>query len=336
VDYAFWGGVVPGNAGELAPMVEAGAMGFKCFLVPSGVDEFPHADRAVLEQAMPVLARLGVPLLVHAELDDGHAPPEGDARAYRSYLASRPRRWEDEAIRMMIALCRAHRCRVHIVHLSSSDALADIARARQEGLPFSVETCPHYLTFAAEEIPDGATHFKCAPPIREADNRERLWRGLSAGDISLVVSDHSPCTPALKRLEQGDFAHAWGGIASLQFSLPAVWTGARAHGLGLEDVARWMCRATAELAGLGGVKGAIAPGYDADLIVFDPEATFTVQPEHVLHRHRLTPYAGRTLSGRVEMTFVRGQQVYARGEFLEEPCGQRLMRQGRGRTEGKA
>ena len=326
VDHAFWGGVVPDNGGELERLVEAGAMGFKCFLVPSGVDEFPHVDRAVLERVMPVLARLGVPLLVHAELADGEAPPEGEVRSYRGYLASRPRRWEDEAIRMMLELCRETGCRVHIVHLSSADALPDIARARWERLPFSVETCPHYLTFAAEEIADGATHFKCAPPIREAENRERLWRGLAEGYIGQVVSDHSPCTPALKRLREGDFGLAWGGIASLQFSLPAVWTGARARGLGLADVVRWMCQAPAELAGLEGVKGAIAPGHDADLVVFDPEATFTVESSRVLHRHSLTPYEGRTLSGRVEMTFLRGQRIYDRGGFPMEPRGQRLRR----------
>jgi allantoinase len=331
VDIAFWGGVVPDNGGELERLVEAGVMGFKCFLVPSGVDEFPHVDRRVLERAMPVLARLGVPLLVHAELADAEVPAEGDARSYRSYLESRPRRWEDEAIRMMVELCGKHRCHVHIVHLSSSDALEDIARARREGLPFTVETCTNYLSFAAEEIPDGATHFKCAPPIREAENRERLWRGLAEGHIGLVVSDHSPCTPALKRLREGDFAQAWGGIASLQFSLPSVWTGARTRGLGLADVARWMCRAPAELVGLEGVKGVIAPGYDADLVVFDPEATFTVEPSLVLHRHPITPYAGRTLSGRVEMTFLRGERIFTRGDFPREPRGQRLRRRAGGR-----
>ena len=333
IDHGFWGGVVPGNTSELERMVAGGAIGFKCFLVPSGVDEFPHSDRAALDQAMPVLARLGVPLLVHAELADSDETPQGDVRLYQSYLESRPRRWEDSAIRMMIELCRKHRCQVHIVHLSSSDALPDIARARREGLPFSVETCPHYLTFASEEIPNGATHFKCAPPIREGENRERLWRGLAEGDIQLVVSDHSPCTPALKKLEAGDFAHAWGGIASLQFSLPAVWTGARAHGLSLVDVARWMCRAPAALTGLTGVKGAIAPGHDADLVVFDPEATFTVQPENVLHRHRITPYAGHTLHGRVEMTFLRGHRIYAHGEPHGPPQGQSLRRRTRARVE---
>lgn len=331
IDYGFWGGVIPGNAGELGGMIDAGVTGFKCFLIHSGVDEFPHVTREDLERAMPILARRGVPLIVHAEMTPDERPPQGDTRTYRSYLESRPRRWEDDAIRMMIELCREHRGRVHIVHLSSSDALPDIAAARREGLPFGAETCPHYLTFDAEHIPDGATYLKCAPPIREAENREKLWEGLGRGDIDMVVSDHSPCTPGLKHLDRGDFAAAWGGIASLQFSLPAVWTGAKARGHGLESLVRWMCQNPARLTGLDGVKGSIAPGADADLIVFDPEATFTPEPSRVLHRHSLTPYAGRALVGVVERTYVRGQQVQARGEFTKRPVGQWVRRPGTSR-----
>jgi allantoinase len=275
---------------------------------------------------MPLLARRGVPLIVHAELTPDERPPQGDTRTYRSYLASRPRRWEDDAIRMMVELCRKHRGRVHIVHLSSSDALPDIAAARREGLPFSAETCPHYLTFDAEHIPDGATYLKCAPPIREAENREALWAGLARGDIDMVVSDHSPCTPALKHLERGDFAAAWGGIASLQFSLPAVWTGMRARGHGLEELVRWMCRQPARLIGLEGVKGTLAPGADADLLVFDADATFTPEPSGVLHRHALTPYTGRALQGVVEQTFVRGIPAFTRGEVPPRPTGHWVRR----------
>jgi allantoinase len=328
IDYGFWGGVIPGNAGELDAMIDAGVTGFKCFLIHSGVDEFPHVTREDLDRAMPILARRGVPLIVHAEMTPDERPPQGDTRTYRSYLESRPRRWEDDAIRMMIELCRKHRGRVHIVHLSSSDALPDIAAARRDGLPFGAETCPHYLTFDAEHIPDGATYLKCAPPIREAENREKLWEGLARGDIDMVVSDHSPCTPGLKHLDRGDFAAAWGGIASLQFSLPAVWTGARARGHGLESLVRWMCQNPARLTGLEGLKGSIAPGADADLIVFDPEATFTPEPSRVLHRHSLTPYAGRALVGVVERTYVRGQQVQARGEFTKRPVGEWVRRPG--------
>jgi allantoinase len=331
IDYGFWGGVIPGNAGELDGMVDAGVTGFKCFLIHSGVDEFPHVTREDLERAMPILARRGVPLIVHAELTEQEHPPQGDTRTYRSYLQSRPRRWEDDAIRMMVELCRKHRGRVHIVHLSSSDALADIAAAKQEGLPFSVETCPHYLTFDAEHIPDGATHLKCAPPIREAENREKLWAGLGRGDIDMVVSDHSPCTPSLKHLDRGDFAAAWGGIASLQFSLPAVWTGMCERGYGLQELVRWMCRHPARLIGLEGVKGTLAPGADADLLVFDPDATFTPEPSGVLHRHPLTPYTGRTLHGVVERSFVRGLPVYTRGEPMLPPAGQWVRRPGMAR-----
>ncbi|NTX00441.1 allantoinase AllB [Myxococcus sp. CA040A] len=322
VDHGFWGGVIPGNANELEALIDAGVAGFKCFLCPSGVDEFPPADRAVLDVAMPILARRGIPLIVHAELESPLAEADaGGPRTYRAYLESRPRRWEQDAIRMMVELARQHRCRVHIVHLSSADALPLLADARREGLDVSVETCPHYLSFTAEEIEDGATHFKCAPPIREAENRERLWAGLARGDIELVVSDHSPCTPALKLLERGDFSAAWGGIASLQLSLSAVWTEARKRGHGLETLARWMCEAPAKLVGLHGTKGTLAPGADADLLVFDPEATFIVEPTRLQHRHPLTPYAGRTLSGVVETTFLRGMKIYERGQPFPRPSG---------------
>ncbi len=327
VDHAFWGGVIPGNAGELEALIDAGIAGFKCFLCPSGVDEFPPATREVLEVAMPILARRGVPLIVHAELESPVEAPAGvNPRTYRGYLESRPKRWEDDAIRMMVELARKHRGRVHIVHLSSADALPLFREARREGLDVSVETCPHYLTFTAEEIEDGATHFKCAPPIREAENRERLWAGLAQGDIQLVVSDHSPCTPALKHLERGDFGAAWGGIASLQLSLPAVWTEAKRRGLGLEQLARWMCEAPAKLVGLAGVKGSLVPGADADLVVFDPEATFTVEPQQLQHRHPLTPYARRTLHGVVEGTYLRGVKIFERGQPFSSPRGNWVRR----------
>ncbi|SEU34148.1 allantoinase AllB [Stigmatella erecta] len=329
IDYGFWGGVIPGNGAELEAMAGAGVTGFKCFLIHSGVDEFPHTTREDLERALPVLARCGVPLIVHAELTPDEKPPQGDTRTYRSYLESRPRQWEDDAIRMMVELCRKHRTRVHIVHLSSSDALPDIAAARREGLPFSVETCPHYLTFDAEHIPDGATFLKCAPPIREAENREKLWEGLARGDIDMVVSDHSPCTPALKHLDKGDFSAAWGGIASLQFSLPAVWTGMRERGHGLEALVRWMCRHPARLIGLEGTKGGLTPGADADLLVFDPDATFTPEAAHVRHRHKLTPYAGRALHGVVERTYLRGEPVYTEGAFAARPGGRWVRRPGK-------
>ncbi|TBR21063.1 allantoinase AllB [bacterium] len=325
VDYGFWGGVVPGNAGELAPMAAEGALGFKCFLVPSGVDEFPHVREADLKAAMPVLAKLGLPLLVHAELE-GPCGPAGPWRRYAGYLASRPRDWEDRAVRLMVRLCRETGCRVHIVHLSSSGALAEVAAAKKEGLPFTVETCPHYLTFCAEDIEDGQTPFKCAPPIREAENREKLWDALRSGLIDMVVSDHSPCTPALKDLEGGDFQKAWGGIAGLQFSLSAVWTGMKARGLGLGELAHLMSRTPAHFAGLAARKGGLAFGKDADLVVFDPEATLTPQPFGVLHRHPVTPYCGRPLSGAVRTTYLRGVPVYDGGTFPGGPSGRPAVR----------
>ena len=317
IDFGLWGGVVPGNLAALEPMARAGALGFKAFLCHSGVEEFPRAGLADLERALPVLARAGVPLLVHAELADLETPPEGDARAYSSYLRSRPASWEVNAVRAMIALCRTHRAAVHIVHLSAADALEDIARAKDEGLPFTVETCPHYLTFAAEDIEAGATHFKCAPPIRERENRERLWEAVGSGLIDLVVSDHSPCTPSLKKLDSGDFAGAWGGISGLQLSLSAVWTGFASHGLALETLSERMSQRTAKLAGLGGRKGSLRKGYDADLVVFAPEEVFTVRAEDLRHRHKVTPYLGRALRGRVQQTYVRGERVF---DLAGAPC----------------
>jgi allantoinase len=311
VDVGLWGGVVPGNVGELAPMVRAGALGFKCFLIESGVDEFPHVGEADLRPAMTALAPLGVPLLVHAEVAgpiDAAAVllSAADPRRYATYLASRPAVAEDEAIALMVRLCREHRARTHIVHHSSMSALGALREARAAGLPLTAETCPHYLTFAAEEIADSATQFKCAPPIREARNREALWCALEEGVLDLIASDHSPCTPSLKAV---DFATSWGGIAGLQLALSAVWTQARRRGRTLSDVVRWMCAGPARLAGLAGKKGAIAIGHDADLVVWRPEEEFTVTPERILHRHKVTPYLGARLFGVVEATYVRGERV---------------------------
>jgi allantoinase len=327
VDCGFWGGVVPGNAAELVPMVDAGVAGFKAFLVPSGVDEFPHVDESDLRTAMPILGRRNVPLLVHAELGGrAGAGADGEPRRYATYLASRPKAWENDAIRFLVGLCRETGCSIHIVHLSSAEALPALRDARREGLPVTVETCPHYLFFAAEEIADGRTEFKCSPPIRERDNREGLWAGLRDGVIDFVVSDHSPCTPELKALESGDFQRAWGGIASLQLRLPVVWTEARQRGLGLDRLADWLCRRPAELAGFGARKGRLAPGYDADLVVWDPEAEIVVEPPSVEHRHKLTPYLGYRLHGRVELTLVRGAVVYDGGALVGEPRGELLRR----------
>ena len=315
VDVGFWGGVVPGNARELAQMVHLGALGFKAFMCHSGIDDFPAATELDLRLAMAILGGLGVPLLVHAELE-AHAPaedPTADPRRYATFLASRPPEMEIAAVELMIRLCRETGCPVHVVHLSAAGALPAIARARAEGLPFTVETCPHYLVFAAEEIPDGATAYKCAPPIRERANRERLWQGLAEGTIDFVACDHSPCTPALKKPETGDFMAAWGGIASVQFSLPAVWTHARERGHTLEQVVGWLAGRTAAFAGQARRKGAIGAGLDADLAIWRPDATLDVRAEGIFHAHPVTPYLGRTLQGVVESTWLGGERIYHQG-----------------------
>jgi allantoinase len=330
VDVGFWGGVIRGNAGEVRPLWDAGCFGFKCFLAPSGVDEFPHVTEDDLRPAMLEIASCGGVLLAHAEdpaylvlsptkdslpplAPDNDHPAGFSGRRYANYLRSRPRRAEDSAIELLIRLSAETRCRVHVVHLSSSDSLAQLAAARAGGLALTAETCPHYLTFEAEKIPKGATEFKCAPPIRESVNRDALWRALSNGGIDFVVSDHSPCPPAMKCKETGNFFSAWGGIASLELGLAAVWTEARQRAVGIEEVVRCMSAGPAKLAGLGHRKGSIAKGYDADLVVWEPEASFTVDPTRLRQRHKLTPYAGRRLFGVVRKTLLRGRDVNVEG-----------------------
>ncbi len=310
VEVLFWGGVVPGNREALDALASAGVRGFKCFLSPSGVDEFPPVEVHDLRRALPVLTARNLPLLVHAEWPASlqPIPMRADPRAYATWLASRPPLAEVHAVAQLIALCGEYGTRMHVVHLATEAALPLLAEARAAGLPITVETCPHYLTFAAEDVADGATLFKCAPPIRGRATREALWRALGDGAIDLIATDHSPCPPAMK--EDGDFLNAWGGIASLELSLPAVWTGASARGFGIERLAEWLSAAPARLAGLAGRKGAIAPGRDADLVIWDPDAEFTVDDSALHQRHKRTPYAGRRLRGRVIATYARGRLVY--------------------------
>ena len=321
VDVGFWGGVVPGNTHELQPMTGAGVLGFKCFLVDSGIEEFGWVDEAALKPAMIELARLKAPLLVHAEVAGPLRQPQGDPLKYKTYLDTRPRASENEAVALAARLCAQTRARTHIVHHSSSDALSTLRETKASGAPLTAETCPHYLRFAAEEIPDGRTEFKCSPPIREAENREALWRALDEGVLDFIASDHSPCTPALKH---ADFDAAWGGISGLQLALPVAWTEASKRGHSLERLARWMCEGPAKLAGLN--KGRLEPGFDADFCVFEPEQTFRVSREHLKHKHKLTPYMDAELRGVVLATYVRGERVFDRGDFPGPPRGQELLR----------
>jgi allantoinase len=322
VDVGFWGGAVPGNVSELRGLHEAGVFGFKAFLVHSGVDEFPALEATQLEEAMRAIAAFGGLLIVHAE--DAQVieqAPAAHGADYRDFLASRPRSAENRAIAQVIDLARTTGCGVHVLHVSSSNALPLIAEAKRSGVPITAETCPHYLSFTAEEIPDGATQFKCCPPIRERDNREELWAGLHDGTLDLVVSDHSPSTVELKRLDAGDFGLAWGGISSLQLSLPAVWTQARRRGFTLVDVTRWMCQAPAAQTRLR-TKGRIEVGCQADFCVFAPDETFVVDVDRLHHKNPCTPYAGRELAGVVRSTWLRGEQV----EVDAEPRGRLLAR----------
>ncbi|MCF3171373.1 allantoinase AllB [Streptomyces violaceoruber] len=322
VDTGFWGGAIPSNVKDLRPLHEAGVFGFKCFLSPSGVEEFPELDQEQLARSMAEIAGFGGLLIVHAE-DPHHLAdaPQRPGPAYADFLASRPRDAENTAIEGLIAHARRLNARVHVLHLSSSDALPLIAAAKREGVRVTVESCPHFLTLTAEEVPDGATEFKCCPPIREAANQDALWAGLADGTIDCVVSDHSPCTTDLKT---SDFASAWGGISSLQLGLPAIWTEARRRGHSLDDVVRWMSAAPAELAGLTR-KGAIEAGRDADFAVLAPEATFTVDPAELFHRNQVTAYAGKTLHGVVRSSWLRGVRIALDGE-LAEPTGRLLER----------
>jgi allantoinase len=329
VDWMAWGGAVADNQPHILPLARAGVPGYKCFLIYPGCDGFTMIDQQQLEAALPDIAATGLPLLVHAELagpiDAALATlQDADWGKYATYLASRPDQAEIEAIRLMIRLCRQYKFRLHIVHLATVHALPYLQAARDEGLPITVETCPHYLHFTAERIPDGATLYKCAPPIRGRRNRDGLWEGLRKGFIDMIVTDHSPCPPEMKRQDEGRFDLAWGGIASLSVALPVIWTECRTRGFTLDDLVRWMSSAPAALAGISDQAGALAPGRDASFVVFDPDATFTVAADALHFRHKLSPYLGETLHGIVHATCLRGEPVFDHGRFEDAPQGREL------------
>jgi allantoinase len=326
VDWAAWGGVVHDNQSDIEDLATSGVRGFKCFLVNPGIDGFSMVTEQQLRTALPHVVRTGLPLLVHAELPgpiDRATGTLGNASwsSYPTYLQSRPDEAELAAIRLMLSLCREYGFRLHIVHLSTSQVLRELRAARSEGLPVSVETCPHYLHLSAETIADGAMLCKCAPPIRSRDNCERLWQGLGDGTIDLVVTDHSPCLPAMKRLAEGNFRTAWGGIASLSLALPLMWTEASKRGFTLFDLSRWMAAGPARLAGCDTRKGRLAAGYDADFVVFDSESEFIVTEDRLHYRHPVSPYLGETLRGVVKATYLRGNPVFVEGKFPGQPGG---------------
>ena len=333
VDWAAWGGVVRGKADSLPGLVQAGVPGFKCFLIHSGIDGFAWVDEADLRLALQKLRGTGLPLLAHAEV----AAPVNDATSalnakganwqlYSTYLASRPDAAEVDAIALLIRLAEEFDVHIHIVHLASAQALPLLQRAVARGLRVTVETCTQYLWFAAEEVPDGETAYKCAPPIRSAANREELWTALETGLIDMVTTDHSPCPPAMKRLEEGRWDLAWGGIASLGLALPILWTGMIERGISIERIGRWLTAAPARLAGLTGRKGALAEGCDADIVVFDPNQRWTVTVDDLLFRHKLSPYLGAKLFGRVQETWLRGEQVFAKDQIAGNARGRELVR----------
>jgi len=325
IDCGFYGGLIPDNIQDLESLADAGVLGFKAFLSPSGIDEFPNISEKHLREALHILAKKGIPVLVHAELENGATSSE-ENKTYKYFQESRPKSWENNAIKLLIQLCREFNVHIHIVHLSSADILPEIAQTRKDGFPLTVETCPHYLHFSSERISDGDTRFKCAPPIWNGENRENLWAGLEEGIINFITSDHSPCTPELKNLEAGNFEKAWGGISSIQFALPVIWTECKQRGYSLEQLINWMSKQPAKFVGVDDLKGQISPGFDADLVCWNPDKKYIIKKEAIHHKNKLTPYEGESLYGVVNATFLRGQKVYENGQFLGKSKGKIIFK----------
>tara|TARA_E500000075_G_scaffold82984_2_gene74766 strand:- start:854 stop:2227 length:1374 start_codon:yes stop_codon:yes gene_type:complete len=344
VDCGFWGGVVPQNIDDLDDLLDAGVLGLKAFTIESGIDEFPEVNAEHLTKVMRKIGKYQLPLLVHAELQDcntEHDVLQGTpiGKSYSRFLASRPKSWENNAIKLLIALASSTNddgilTKLHIVHLSSSDALSLIKEGKEKGLRISAETCPHYLSLFSEAIPDGNCIFKCCPPIRDNANRDLLWGGLADGTIDFIVSDHSPSPPELKQLESGDLENAWGGIASIQFGLPLAWTEAKNRGFELSKVVEWMSTNPAKFCGLGKRKGRLAPSFDADFVVFDDHAEYVIEEQNIFYRHKLSPYIGARVTGLVEKTYLRGNLVYSDGDIIGVPKGQTLMNHRHSLNEG--
>ena len=321
VDCSFYAGLIPGNEANIEPLLDAGVRGVKAFLCHSGIDEFPAATEKELRSVMPLLAKRDIPLLAHAEITDSDLPAFDNHSNYLQYSASRPERWEINATKLLINLCRETGCRVHIVHLASAKAAELLKDAKEEGLPITVETAPHYLFFSSENIPDGNTLYKCAPPIRDHNNREALHDALFSGVIDFVATDHSPSPPELKELKTGNLKKAWGGISSLQLLLPSLWTVTRKRGASPADICRWLCSNPATFLNIFDQTGEIAPGKEASFVIWDSEKSFTVKASSLYHRHRLTPYDGLQLTGRVENVWLRGEKIYNGSEILINNAG---------------
>lgn len=329
VNCGFWGGVVPENAETIQEVIDTGVLGIKAFLTHSGIDEFPNVTEHDIRAAMPLIAKHNIPLLVHCEIDSDHAglkALEKNPDSYQMYLESRPRSWENDAIKMMIRLAEEFNCHVHIVHLSSSDLVPYIQEKRAQGLKLTVETCPHYLVLSSENIPNGEPIYKCAPPIREKENNNKLWEAIRNDIIDFIVTDHSPATPELKKLETGNYKEAWGGISSLQHSLSLVWTEAKKRGFSIADISKLMSANVAAFLKLKNIKGKLEIGYDADLTVWSPEETFTIESRDLQYKNKITPYLGMTLEGVVKQTYVDGKLVYDQGNFENLNKGKTLIK----------